>query len=193
MQDFAERIAAERPALMRTAQRLVRNKAWAEDAVSETLLAALERPSAFAGASSLRTWLVAVLKHKIVDQLRRHTREWSGDPHSVALGTGEAARVPLADADHVHAAWGDPQESVDRLQFIARLGECLQTMPSRQARAFILRNGLEQETAEICDQMGVTANNLAVLLHRANRRLRESLGAAWAPVRAQASPLASGG
>ena len=75
MNDFAERVAAQRPILLRTAHQMLRNKAWAEDAVSETLVAALEKPGAFAAGAGLRTWLVAILKHKIVDQIRHHTRE----------------------------------------------------------------------------------------------------------------------
>ena len=73
--DFAAQVEALRPQLMRFARSQLRNDAWAEDAVSDTLLAALEKPDAFAGGSQLKTWLVGVLKHKVVDQLRRHTRE----------------------------------------------------------------------------------------------------------------------
>ena len=74
MQDFADQVAAIRPMLVRTARRRLRNDAWAEDAVSETLVAALEKPSAFAGRAAVQSWLVGILKHKTVDQIRRHTR-----------------------------------------------------------------------------------------------------------------------
>jgi RNA polymerase sigma-70 factor (ECF subfamily) len=72
--DFACQVQALRPQLLRFARTQLRNEAWAEDAVSDTLLAALGRPQAFAGRSQLKTWLVGILKHKVVDQLRRHTR-----------------------------------------------------------------------------------------------------------------------
>ncbi len=64
-----------RPMLVRMARQRLRNDAWAEDAVSETLVAALESPAAFAGRAKVQTWLVGILKHKVVDQIRRHTRE----------------------------------------------------------------------------------------------------------------------
>jgi RNA polymerase sigma-70 factor (ECF subfamily) len=57
-----------------------------------------------------------------------------------------------------------------------RLDRSLQRLPQRQARAFVLRNWMGKDTAEICDELGVTANNLSVMLHRANRRLRASFG-----------------
>ena len=75
MIDFAPQVEALRPQLLRFARSQLRNDAWAEDAVSDTLLAALEKPQSFAGNSQLKTWLVGILKHKVVDQLRRHSRE----------------------------------------------------------------------------------------------------------------------
>jgi RNA polymerase sigma-70 factor (TIGR02943 family) len=174
MSDFAERVAAQRPILLRTAHQLLRNKAWAEDAVSETLVAALEKPSAFAGGAQLRTWLVAILKHKIVDQIRHHTRECQVDAGGEPAGDVESSDAPLASAFAAAAAGIDPQERLSRLQFITELDQCLQTLPQQQERAFILRNCLEKDTGEICDELGVTANNLYVILHRANRRLRAS-------------------
>ena len=57
MADFAQQVEALRPQLLRYARSQLRNDAWAEDAVSDTLLAALEKPQGFGGASALKTWL----------------------------------------------------------------------------------------------------------------------------------------
>ena len=56
--------------LLRFARLQLRNDTWAEDAVSETVLAALAKPQAFANRSQLKTWLVGILKHKVIDALR---------------------------------------------------------------------------------------------------------------------------
>ena len=77
MTEFAAAIQALHPQLMRFARSQLRNDARAEDAVSETVLAALAKPQAFAGQSQLKTWLVGILKHKLVDQIRRHSKEVS--------------------------------------------------------------------------------------------------------------------
>ena len=69
--DFANQVESHRAMLMRFARAQLRNEAWAEDAVSETLLAAIEKPQTFAGGSQLKTWLIGILKHKLVDQLRQ--------------------------------------------------------------------------------------------------------------------------
>ena len=72
---IAHELETLRPALLKFARLQLRNAAWAEDAVSETLLAALEKPDAFAGRAQPLTWLIGILKHKVIDQIRRQSRE----------------------------------------------------------------------------------------------------------------------
>jgi len=55
---------------MRFARLQLRNDALAEDAVSETMLAALSRPQSFGNRSQLKIWLVGIFKHKVIDILR---------------------------------------------------------------------------------------------------------------------------
>ncbi len=182
MQGFADELVALRPMLVRFARQRLRNDAWAEDAVSETLVAALENPGAFAGRAKLRTWLVAILKHKLVDQTRRGTRErqfdyFDDDEPEAGDLSNAISGSPFED----RAGWGDPQERLSRRQFMAQFDRCLKELPPQQGRAFILRNWMEEETDEICKQLGVTAGNLAVILHRARNRLRDSLSRHWLP------------
>src|SRR5687767_5313379 len=68
-------LEALRPYLLRFALLQLRDAAAAEDAVQETLLAALRTGSRYAGRSTLKTWLTGILKHKIIDQVRRQSRE----------------------------------------------------------------------------------------------------------------------
>jgi RNA polymerase sigma-70 factor, ECF subfamily len=187
MSDFAERLAALRPALVRIARQRVHNEAWVEDAVSETLVAALENPGAFAGRAQLRTWLVGILKHKLVDQMRRHGREQAfsaGDDEldADALDTHDHA-TPLWGLD-AQGSWADPQDRLQRRQFLQQLDRSLRELPPRQGRAFMLRECLEVDTEDVCRELGVTSNNLAVMLHRARRQLRDALLPGWRPAAA---------
>jgi len=181
MTDYAHQVAALRPALVASAQRMVRNEAWAEDAVSETLVAALQKPDAYSGAAQLRTWLTAILKHKVLDQIRLHSRELPVADFDNDAGRGPECRSGAGPAIEVAVDWEDPARRLGRMQFISQLDACLRALPPRQARVFCLHDAMEKETAEICDELGITANNLAVTLHRARHRLREMLQAAWAP------------
>lgn len=170
LNDFTEQVAALRPQLIGLARRKLRNDAWAEDAVSETILAALERPGAFAGRSQLRTWLIGVLKHKLVDQLRRQGPAWhvhlQQDEDEAGSETG-----PLPG--HAAIEWRDPASFVHEKQMLIQFDTCLRTLPEQQARAFVLRDCMELDTQEVCEALGISASHLSVVLYRVRRRLRE--------------------
>lgn len=75
MNPFEQQLVEHRTYLLRFARLQLRNDAWAEDAVSETLLAALAKPQTFGNRSQLKTWLVGILKHKVIDMIRSNCRE----------------------------------------------------------------------------------------------------------------------
>ena len=175
MHDFANQVAALRPMLVRMARMRLRNEAWVEDAVSETVVAALEKPHAFAGRSSLQTWLVGILNHKTVNQIRRNTRERQ---IAVSEDGAECENNAAATTDDAGDAWAqqnDPQECLQQRQFMTILDRGIRALPANQGQAFMLRYWQEEDASDICAELGVTPNNLNVLLHRARLRLRMSL------------------
>lgn len=185
MSDFARQVEALRPQLLRFARSQLRNDAWAEDAVSDTLLAALERPQSFGGGSQLKTWLVGILKHKVIDQLRRNTREAT----ILSADDAEDLDAQLFDASghwrEAPADWGDdPEATLRQHQFITVLETCIERLPPAQGRVFMMREWLELDTDEICKELAVTSTNLWVLLHRARLRLRECIQTTWFDPRA---------
>jgi RNA polymerase sigma-70 factor (ECF subfamily) len=179
--DFATEVQALRPQLLRFARSQLRNDAWAEDAVSDTVLAALEKPQAFAGRSQLKTWLVGVLKHKLIDQLRRHHRE------ATVLSSDDAEDLDEALFDTAHGNhwremprdWGSPDAALGQRQFFDVLQACMDHLPPAQGRVFLMREWLELSTDEICKELQITATNLWVLLHRARLRLQQCLQQRW--------------
>ena len=187
MLDFAHSVQALRPQLLRFAQAQLRNPAWAEDAVSETLLAALAKPQAFAGGSQLKTWLVGILKHKLIDQIRRHSREVS----ATSAEDGEDIDALLFDETGAWreppAEWGDPEAACGRREFFEVLEVCVDQLPGVQGRVFMMREWLELDSGEICKELGITATNLWVLLHRARLRLQMCLQERWFGQRATVS------
>ncbi|MBL8362562.1 MAG: sigma-70 family RNA polymerase sigma factor [Rubrivivax sp.] len=177
--DFAHQIAAMRPMLVSLARRAVRNDSWAEDAVSEALVAALERPETYQGRAQARTWVVGILKHKLVDQVRRQTREC---PYDALVDSDDDAdadeRLPAAGPGD-GPAWGDPVATLARRQFVRQVDAELARLPARQSRAFVLAACLEQETDEVCEALDVTPNHLGVILHRTRSRLRDAMAPQW--------------
>jgi RNA polymerase sigma-70 factor (TIGR02943 family) len=179
MPSFAEEVQTLRPQLLRFARTQLRNEAWAEDAVSDTLLAALEKPQSFAGQSQLKTWLVGILKHKVVDQLRRHAREAT----VLTDDDGEDVLDTLFDATghwrEMPAEWSEPSLALAQRQFLEVMETCIDNLPATQARVFMMREWLELDSTEVCKELAITPTNLWVLLHRARLRLRECLQMKW--------------
>jgi len=182
--DFSRDLDQHRGYLMRVARLQLRDEALAEDVVQETLLAALSG-SGFSGKSSLRTWLTGILKHKIVDAIRRKQRE----PIAAASFGDLESEVDIEDFDGYFkengawdarpADWGNPESALDRRQFFEMMDFCLEKLPPNTARVFMMREVMELETDEICKELTITANNLWVILYRARMSLRQCLEQNW--------------
>jgi len=176
---FSAQVQALRPQLLRFARTQLRNEAWAEDAVSDTLLAALEKPQSFGGLSQLKTWLVGILKHKVVDQLRRHHREATVLVDDDGVDLDELLFAPDGHFRETPQDWGNPELSLGQRQFFEVLEACVEHLPPAQGRVFMMREWLELDTDEICKELAISATNLWVMLHRARLRLRECLQQNW--------------
>ena len=119
--DLERQLAALRPSLLAIARLQLRNDAWAEDAVSETIVAALEGARGFAAQSQLKTWVVGILKHKIIDQFRRTKHEISADAEAEGEELPPLVLAPIVvrlvgDDDDVMAAAAQP--AGDRLVLV---------------------------------------------------------------------------
>lgn len=162
-----------RRGLLRAARARLRNPSWAEDAVSETLLAALERRPDTDDPSRLRAWLHVVLHHKVVDQIRLHV----GDERIVMVGDLhdlELLQDPAGDPTPAH---DDPARHAAGSQFVRALERALRDLPPRQARAFVLKECEGASTGEVCAELGMTSGCLGVTLHRARQALCHGLAA----------------
>lgn len=180
MSDYAQALQSLRPQLLKYARLQLRNPAWAEDAVSETLLAALEKPQAFAGQSQLKTWLIGILKHKLIDQIRRNSREISsGASDEDGVDLDELLFKPDGHWRDMPQDWGDPEQALRQLEFMKVLEACVDHLPGQQGRLFMMREWLELETDEICKVLAISPTNLWVMLHRARLRLRDCLQLNW--------------
>ena len=156
----------------------------AEDAVQEALLGALKNSPSFGGKAALKTWIFAILKHKIADVLRHKQR---------MMDTGSLLREQEETEDHAplfdHKGywrpdarprdWGDPETSFQQAEFWRVFEACLDGLPPQQARVFMMREFLGLETGEICAAADLLTNNLFVLLHRARLRLGKCLEHNW--------------
>ena len=181
MTPLERELAALHKPLLRFAKLQLRDEAAAEDAVSATILAILEKPDAFKGGSSLRTYATGILKHKLVDQMRRTSREVSIEPLD-EQSLDEALDALFNETGHwcdKPVPWVEPERAVEQAQLMKALERCLENLPARLARVLMMREWLEKETQEVCDELGITANNCHVMLFRARMLMRACLDTHW--------------
>ncbi len=163
----------------------LRDEAQAEDVVQEALVAALDNTREFAGRSAVKTWIFAILKNKIVDLIRQQARttnisalsaeEESLDQAFESLFKTNAHWTPGARPSN----WGNPEESLREQRFWEVFDACLKHLPANTARVFMMREFLEFETAEVCQELSLTTSNCNVILHRARNGLRRCLESNW--------------
>jgi RNA polymerase sigma-70 factor, ECF subfamily len=183
MSDFILAVNAQRAYLLRVAQLQLRERDQAEDVVQETLLAALEAQDKFAGKSSVKTWLTGILKHKIIDAIRKKSRE---PAVSTLIEESDIDDLDVffneKDRDHWEtppAEWRNPERDLEQQQFMNMMDFCLEKLPPNTARVFMLREVMELESDEICKEVKITATNLWVILYRARMLLRKCLEQNW--------------
>ena len=166
--------------LYRYALTRVRKPEVAEDLVQETLVAALSAQDRFAGQSTERTWLIGILKHKIMDHLRSRSRGMSDEntvSHSDWLEEffdekGRWRRMP--DPETVR-----PEALAENEEFWQVFDACLDDLPPRSREAFARRVIEQEDTKAICKALDVTATNLWVILFRARTMMRRCLTLKW--------------
>ncbi|MCF8200289.1 MAG: sigma-70 family RNA polymerase sigma factor [Sulfuritalea sp.] len=182
--DRQKELNALRPDLLRFAHLQLRDSGAAEDAVQETMLAALVGNHRFENRSSYKTWLISILRNKIIDIIRSQSREVTASSLSDDE-TGDDLVDSLFDQrGHWQETarpgrWADPENSFEQQQFWQVFEACLDHLPERTARIFMMREFLGLDTDEICKEASISTSNCWVVLHRARMSLRTCLETKW--------------
>jgi RNA polymerase sigma-70 factor, ECF subfamily len=170
--------------LFRFAMVKLRDEHMAEDAVQETLLAALQGQKSFAGDAAERTWLVGILKHKIVDLIRKKVREPTllNVDEPMEFGQDEDTEAMFDETSHWVSPsqdWASPDGALEQKRFWEVLTECLKRLPPQLAMLYSLREISGMETEEICKDLNISSTNSWVMLHRARLGLKQCFELRW--------------
>jgi RNA polymerase sigma-70 factor (ECF subfamily) len=170
-----------RQRLMRHARMMVFEPALAEDLVQESLIAVLEKPEAHRGEASLMTWAVAILKHKIADWYRsphQRRRSWvEPDDDEADADPTEGLYDEQGSYKEAVPSWQQPEKQETQRQMMSVMEACLKRLPAQTGRVFMMRELLGFETSEICERLGLSAENCRMILHRARMGLRQCMTA----------------
>jgi RNA polymerase sigma-70 factor (TIGR02943 family) len=166
--------------LMRFAFLRVNSREIAEDLVQEALLAGVKAFENFEGRSQVRTWLIGILKNKIIDHMRRHARKEGNEIMEEDTETLDRHFNRFGIWNRILPNWADDPETLqNRSEFMRALEGCLRKLPERSRQAFMLKNFENVDSEEVCNILNLTTSNLWVLLHRARLSLRECIEENW--------------
>lgn len=172
--------------LFRYALIRVRDEGTAEDCVQETFLSAIKAIDSYGGRASERTWLTGILKHKIVDHIRRSVKERPiGEEEEDLSGLDNFFNKEGRWKDHWHNDFEPkdwritPEAAVEQMEFMRVFQGCLGKLPERVGSVFALREMDELDTEEICAMLSLSASNFWVIMHRARMALRRCMELNW--------------
>ena len=156
----------------------------AQDLVQETFISALKNYASFESRSKASTWLIAILKNKIIDHYRKKVREYKKESLDVLKGT----EAYFDDKGHWSKeasprSWKmDASVVLEQEEFYETLQQCLKRLGDMQRIAFTMKHLEGIETKEICKELDITASNYWVIIHRAKLQLRMCLEKNWIKV-----------
>lgn len=159
----------------------VGDQAKAEDLVQETFLSAFKSKDNFAGRSSVRGWLLGILKHKIADNFRKEYRDQDIKQGYCAEGEINQQFGLLCWVKGFGPKFwsSDPHHALENKQFLEVVQKCLKELPDRIRNVFVLREIEELETREIQKIVGAKAGYVRVMLHRGRVLLRSCVERVW--------------
>jgi len=164
MEHLHRSIAAERDYLFALASRHLRNRERSEDVVQSTLLAGLAAARQYRGRASLRTWLTAILRNRMVDDQRLRRRE------------PLASDLEIESAPEPHVTLSDPSAEAEARQTARRMQRRLDALPSACSRAFVMRELQGHPSREITARLSLSPSQFWQCLHKVRRELRAELG-----------------
>lgn len=165
----------------------VNDREKAEDLVQETFLAGLKAKDNFQGKSSERTWLISILKRKVIDTYRKQytSKESSMSAYEQDISDGDFYR----SEDPFKGKWLEgkgphsnsllPEGELEQEELSEIIRFCMENLPPNLAAVFVMKMIDESESDEICKELGITSSNLWVMLHRARLKMRACVEGKW--------------
>jgi RNA polymerase sigma-70 factor (ECF subfamily) len=157
----------------------VSDRETAQDLVSETFLAGLKSMANFKGEASERTWLISILKRKIIDHYRKiNSKKGKAEVRMSYNSDSES------EGDWLEERVADPfdktaEDSLVNTELGDAIHDCLGKLPNKQANVFKMKTILGYDTETICNDLDISASNLWVIIHRARTALADCMEKSW--------------
>jgi len=156
----------------------INNHDLAKDLVQETFLASLKAMKNYKGQASERTWLISILKRKIIDHYRK-SNSFKGKAEVRMSFYEDGENRGKWIEERAPSDWGDAESDIENRELKSALDLCIDNLPEKYRSVFILKTVQNYETEEICNEVGISSSNLWVIIHRARIQLRACLEGNW--------------
>ncbi len=159
----------------------VNDEHLAQDLVQETFISALKSYDSFQQKSKASTWLIAILKNKIIDHYRKKVKEYHKESIDELAASEEFFdRKGNWRKEQRPQPWKfDTSAGIEQEEFYAILQSCIKRLNEIQQIAFVMKHLEDSDTSEICKELEITASNYWVIIHRAKLQLRKCLETHW--------------
>ncbi|RLD27767.1 MAG: RNA polymerase subunit sigma-70 [Bacteroidetes bacterium] len=157
----------------------VKDRDTAQDLVQETFFAGLKSMKNFKGEASERTWLISILKRKIIDHYRKiNSKKGKAEVRINYKSDSED------EGDWLEERVADPfdktaEDNLENTELGLAIHNCIEKLPVKQAEVFKMKTILGYETEAICNELDITASNLWVIIHRARTTMVVCLEKNW--------------
>lgn len=160
----------------------------ARDLVQDTFLSALKAKDTFKGEASEKTWLVSILKRKVIDRyrknaVRKETSFEESDEYKVAYRhyfLEEGFRPGHWDSSNAPKEWeAGSKAGIEQKELAGVIAACLGKLPKSWSAVFSLKHIEDESTENICKELDISPSNYWVILHRAKLQMRECLEKNW--------------
>ena len=151
----------------------------ARDLVQETFLAGLKSAKNFQGAAAERTWLIAILKRKVIDYYRKiNSKKGKAEVRITYSNQSDSA------GDWLEENVADPfstleNDEIENEELGLAIQECISNLPQKQSAVFVMKTIRGLSTEDICNELGINPSNLWVMVHRARTSLMGCLNENW--------------
>lgn len=151
----------------------------AKDLVQETFFAGLKSKDNFLGKASERTWLVAILKRKVIDYYRKiNSTKGKAEVRMSFYTEGEKEGNWIEE--RVPNSWSEEAtSSLESEELGITLYDCIDNLPEKYAMVFKMKTIQDMATEDICKDLEITSSNLWVIIHRARTQLRKCMEDNW--------------
>ncbi len=159
--------------LYRYARWRVNSHEVAEDLVQSTFTSVLKDWQSFRRESSVKTWLISILRHKLIDYYRKKKPESIEDiPEDITMAAkaAEESSEMVQDAESIRL---NPEEILENKELRLTLRECLDNLQERFRQVFVIRDLENKSTEFICENLNINPTNFSVIMYRVRMQLRD--------------------